>query len=190
MALMTRLVPRAGFVLSGGASSRMGRDKALLAYRGKSLVEYVAAETARAAGSATLVGAGHCGLPWLADRHPGAGPLGGIETALTASHAEWNLIVACDLPDVTAALLDMILRAAEESGADCLIPAGPSGYLEPLCAAYHARCLRPVREALDRGVRKVTDGISALRVETWPVADSAPFRNVNTPEEWTRVVNG
>jgi molybdopterin-guanine dinucleotide biosynthesis protein A len=188
MAVMTS-ASRAGFVLAGGASSRMGRDKASLPYKGKTLVEHVAAAVAEAAGSATLVGASHPGLPSIPDRHPGAGPLGGIETALAASRAEWNLILACDLPCVTAGFLESLLSRAERSGVDSLIPAGPSGRPEPLCAAYHARCLDPIREALARGVRKVTEGLAAVRVEFWPVAEAHWFRNVNTPEEWARFVN-
>jgi molybdopterin-guanine dinucleotide biosynthesis protein A len=185
---------RAGFVLVGGASSRMGRDKARLPFRGKTLVEHVAAVVAEAAGSAVLVGAperyaGMC-FPRLADNRAGLGPLAGIQTALEATHATWNLIVACDMPEVSGAFLRSLMEAAERSEADCLIPIGPSGRLEPLCAAYHSECRHAVRHALDRGVRKVTDGLAGLRIATWEDAESHWFSNVNTAEDWIGHTHG
>jgi len=185
---------RAGFVLVGGASSRMGLDKARLPFHGKTLVEHVADAVAEAAGSVTLVGAPEryesLHLPRIADTRAGFGPLAGIHSALSASHAEWNLIAACDMPGISAAFLQSLMATAESSGADCLIPVGPSGRLEPLCAAYHLRCLDAVGAALDRGVRKVTEGLAGLRIRKWNVLESHWFSNCNTPEEWMRQTHG
>ena len=183
-------VTRAGFVLVGGNSSRMGRDKARLPIAGGTLVERVAHAVSAAAGSVTLVGAperyGGLGFRVLADTRLAAGPLAGIHTALSASPAYWNLIVACDMPGISASFLRSLLDAAEASAADCLRPAGPSGFPEPLCAVYHTRCAETIGAALDRNVRKVTDGLAGLRVATWCVAEGGWFRNVNTPEEWAQ----
>jgi len=191
---MDTAVPRAGFVLVGGNSSRMGRDKAALPLRGRTMVELIAAAVAEAAGSATLIGPperyASLGLPVIPDSRPGLGPLGGIHTALTGSAAAWNLIAACDLPEIRGAFLNELMDAAEESGADCLIPTGPSGQPEPLCAAYHSRCREAIGAALEHKVRKVTDGLTGLRVVTWPVRESNWFQNVNTPQEWRQYRNG
>jgi molybdopterin-guanine dinucleotide biosynthesis protein A len=188
------MIARAGFVLVGGNSSRMGRDKARLPFQGKTLVEHVAAVVAEAAGSVTLVGApdryASLGFPMLADKRTGAGPLAGIYTALAASPADWNLIVACDMPSISAPFLRSLIAAAQSSDADCLLPAGPSGLPEPLCAVYHSRCLDVVGAALDRNVRKITDALAGLRIATWSTPESAWFRNVNTPEEWTQYTHG
>jgi len=185
---------RAGFVLVGGASSRMGRDKASLPLHGKTLVEHVASAVAEAAGSVTLVGAPEryqsLGFPILSDSRPGAGPLDGIHTALAASSADWNLIAACDMPVISAPFLKWLLAAAESSGTDCLIPSGPSGLPEPLCAEYHRRCRAAIEAALDRNVRKVMDGLAGLRMATPSVPESYWFRNVNTPEEWADYLHG
>ena len=187
-------ITRAGFVLVGGNSSRMGQDKACLPYRGATLVEYVAAAVAEAAGSVTLVGAPErypgLDLPRIADSRTGSGPLAGIHSALSASRAAWNLIVACDMPGVSGPFLSSLLDAAERSGCDCLIPAGPSGLPEPLCAVYHLSCLGPIGEALDRNVRKIVDGLAAVRSGIWNVGESHWFRNANTPEEWTQYTHG
>jgi molybdopterin-guanine dinucleotide biosynthesis protein A len=191
---MDPAIPRAGFVLVGGNSSRMGRDKAGLPLHGRTMAEHVAAAVAEAAGSATLIGPparyASLGFPVIADSRAGLGPLGGIHTALTASPAVWNLIAACDLPNISAVFLEELLAAAEASGADCLIPAGPSGHLEPLCAAYRSRCREAIGEAIERNIRKVTDALAGLRVATWRVGETGCFQNVNTPQEWTQYLNG
>jgi molybdopterin-guanine dinucleotide biosynthesis protein A len=109
---------------------------------------------------------------------------------LSATKAAWNLIVACDMPGISASFLRSLISGAESSAADCLLPAGPSGFPEPLCAVYHLRCLDAIGAALDRNVRKITDGLDGLRVAIWSVAESAWFRNVNTPEEWAQYTHG
>jgi molybdenum cofactor guanylyltransferase len=179
---------RAGFVLVGGNSSRMGRDKALLPMDGTTLLEHIAARVREAAGSATLIGSPEryqgMGYTVLPDLTHDRGPLGGVFTALSATHADWNLIVACDMPAVTADFFEDLLRAAEASAADCLIPATAAG-LEPLCAVYHRRCRDAADRALGRNIRKMHDFVSNLHAQKWPVADASCLLNANTPEEWS-----
>ena len=175
-------------MLTGGKSSRMGEDKALLPFRGGVLAGHVAATVSAAAGSAVLIGNpqkyGHLGYLVVPDRRPGAGPAGGIESALSYTIADWNLLVACDMPGISAKFLRGLLDAAERLQADALVPAGPSGRLDPLSAVYHRRCLDTLRGALEAGVRKVTDALAGLEVARWAVDDRACFENLNTPEEW------
>ena len=175
-------------MLTGGTSSRMGRDKALLPFRSGTLAGHIAAVVAAAAGSATFVGDprkyARLGYPVVADRNPGAGPLGGIESALSYAAADWNLVLACDMPAISAEFLRSLLDAAERRNADALLPAGPSGQLEPLCAVYHRRSLATLRRALKAGVRKVTEALAGLAWERFGVEDGAYFENLNTPEEW------
>ena len=160
----------------------MGRDKARLPFRGGELVSAVAGAVARAAGNVTLVG--HSELPAIPDRYPGDGPLGGILTALHHTSADWNLIVACDMPEMSAAFLAGLLARAMRSPADILLPCGPDGLPQPLCAVYHKRALPVLEDHFDRGVRKVTAAFAGLAVERLAVAELSLFQNVNTPEDW------
>jgi molybdopterin-guanine dinucleotide biosynthesis protein A len=178
-------VSRAGYVLAGGRSSRMGRDKALLPFRGGALAESVARAVEMAAGTVVIVGRTElAGYAAIADLYPGEGPLGGIVTALRNSRADWNLIAACDMPALTPGFLAELLDAAEEADVDALLPVGPSGDPEPLCAVYHRRALRAIGEAFEGGIRKVTEALEGLDAAGYPVAEIKQFQNVNTPEDW------
>ncbi len=179
---------RAGFVLTGGRSSRMGQDKALLPFQNATLGSYVAAQVAAAAGSATLIGDperhGALGYPVLADMRPGFGPLGGVETALRNSSARWNLVVACDMPRLTPAFLLELLTRAERAETPCFAPVSPRGGPEPLCAVWRSDVLPMIMGALDRNIRKMAEVLEILHAVYWRVEDASWFENVNTPEDW------
>jgi len=180
----------AGFVLAGGGSTRMGVDKALLDAGGAPLLKRIAEEVRAAAGSVVVVGRpdryARMGFDVIADLRSGAGPLGGIETALTASRAEWNLIVACDMPRLRARDMRGWIDAADRAGADALVCVGPSGRPEPLAAVYRASCLDAVSAALDAGVRKITDALRDLQVFHFRLDNDLLTANLNTPEDWAR----
>ncbi len=179
----------AGFILVGGRSSRMGRDKARLPAGGGCFATHAAEAAAKVCGSVSLVGEPllyeNLGYPVSPDEVGGCGPLAGITAALAVSKAPWNLILACDMPDAGEDFVKRLLeRVSAAAGADAVIPAGPSGQLEPLCAVYHRRCLPAFRIALDLGTRKIAEALKDVNTVIWTVSDARPFRNVNTPEEW------
>lgn len=182
---------RAGFILTGGRSSRMGRDKALFPWRGSTVVEHLSVMVASVAGSSTLVGHPerylHLGLAALADLRPGCGPLSGIETALASTAAEWNLVVSCDIPQVTGDLLGALFDRAECAGKAVTLIRDGDHLLQPLCAVYNRRCLAAVRAALDRNDLRLARVINDLHAEYFDVA--APFPNVNTPEDWSTALS-
>lgn len=189
----------AGYVLAGGASSRLGRDKALLELGGQPLLVRMCRLVECVTGQVAVIAAPEryaaLGVRAVADRWPGAGPLGGIATALAQSASEeprreWNLILGCDLPFVTREWLSWLADRAMRSSADVVLPQSATG-LEPLCAAYRTRCAPTVAAALGRGVRKVTLGLEGLAVEIageerWKQFDPAGrlFKNINTPEDY------
>src|SRR2546423_10409597 len=96
-----------GFILVGGASSRMGRDKSRLMLGSQTTVERIAEAMANVATRVRLVGEQDDrnrfeSVPDLAESW---GPLGGIHAALHAAEAEWCIAIACDLPFVSGGLL-------------------------------------------------------------------------------------
>jgi molybdenum cofactor guanylyltransferase len=166
----------------------MGRDKARLPFRGATLSEAVARAVRDAAGHVILVGNPELG--GIPDRYPGEGPLGGILTALEDTTAEWNLILACDLPEITSELLCLLLDTAEAGDCDALLPHSPAGRPEPLCAVYHRRALPAIAGRFQAGIRKVTLALEGLTVHHLEIPETLPFQNVNTPEDWARYAAG
>ncbi|MDX2153303.1 MAG: molybdenum cofactor guanylyltransferase [Bryobacteraceae bacterium] len=181
----------AGWILAGGASRRMGRDKALLEWGGRPLALHIARLLETVVSTVAIVGPperyAHLGLRVVPDLRPGEGPLAGIEAALAATPAEWNLIVACDQPMLDAAFVTALQRTSLASQADCVIPGSPLEP-QPLCAGYHRRCLPCVREALNRGERRVRDLLRRLQVDWLPLGDTSRLAGANTPEEWLSLV--
>lgn len=172
----------------------MGTDKALLELGGVPLVVRAAKLVESVARATTVIGLPErfreFHLRAIADDWPGAGPLGGIATALRASEAPWNLIVACDLPYLTKAWLEFLVGRGCASLADAVVPMNERG-AEPLCAMYHKRCESVIWLALDRGTRKVTDCLAGVHLEhieqaAWKGFDSEGllFKNMNSPEEY------
>ena len=175
---------RAGWVLAGGRSTRMGRDKALLDLGSGPLAARAAGLVAQACGNATVVGDparyANLGFPAIPDNQPGLGPLSGIEAALAATDSDWNLIVACDMPLLNPAIFEALFAALADGG-DCALPRHPDGRVEPLCAVYHRRCHYAVQTALASGIRRVTDGLKSLAVRYVQTESGDPFTNLNTP---------
>ena len=177
-----------GFVLAGGASKRMGQDKALLPYNGTTLVEHVAKTVSDAAGSVALIGnperLGNLGLPVFPDELPGSGPASGIYTALRVSETDWNLVVACDMPAVSAEILRQLLQRAETAERNCVTATGLYGQPEPLCAVYHRRCLPALGQAIRDKRLRMRDLIKEIGA-IWMPVDPSVLANVNTPTEWS-----
>jgi molybdopterin-guanine dinucleotide biosynthesis protein A len=184
----------AGFILAGGESTRMGRNKAALELGGIPMLLRTAQLVEAVVGTPTIIGNlngfDFLRLATITDDWPGAGPLGGIATAVRVSTAPWNLVVACDLPYLTKSWLEFLLKRALASQANAVMPMNTRG-AEPLCAMYHKNCEEALRTALERGVRKVTDGLKDVLVELidpfeWKAFDSEGllFKNMNSPEDY------
>jgi len=177
-------ITTAGFVLAGGRSSRMGQDKALLPWQGSTLLESAARKVQQVAGSATIIGDPklyrHLGFPVVADRIPGCGPLGGLYTALSTTPAEWNVLVACDMPHITIEVLSGLL--AQIDSTDAIVPR-TDGHWEPLCAVYHRRLAAAAATAIQRKSLKMQDFVSQIDASPWPAQDPALFANWNSPHD-------
>jgi molybdenum cofactor guanylyltransferase len=190
---------RAGFVLAGGRSSRMGADKAFLEFGGRTLLERALAVMAAVCERVTIVGDpskfGSYGVV-IADIFPGCGPLGGIHAALVQSTAELNLMVAVDMPFVSPELLAFLFAQAETDDAVVTVPRVAKG-LQPLCAVYRRDFAAIAEQALRAGKYKIDAafvGVSTSVIEERALAAAGlseqNFFNVNTPQDWVTVEGG
>ena len=185
---------RAGYVLVGGKSSRLGTDKALLDFEGKPLVARVAEAVRSAAGRVTIVGPlekyGHLGLRVIPDPVEDFGPLAGLLAALEDSESPWNLVTACDMPYLDARFLSFLFEEAQAARADILLPVDGSGNPEPLCAVYSLEARSTIRRRVEQGVHKITRAFQGLRVDELAPdryarfdPEGRIFTNLNTLED-------
>lgn len=188
-----------GYVQAGGASTRFGRDKALVGFGGRTMLAQTTGLLASVCGEVIIVAAEgqypDVLVPLLADRWPGQGPLGGILTALQSSalrgtESIWNLIVSCDMPFLTRDWLEFLCQRAERSAAQVAVAESANG-LEPLCACWKTTSMPSVQAAFNSGVRKVTDAMKRLPMEVldvsvWKRFDTKGrlFWNINTPADY------
>lgn len=169
----------------------MGRDKAFVTLDGRSLLERAVETTRAVTDDVRVVGQAAKFAdfgPVVEDLFPGCGPLGGIHAALRASNRELNLILAVDLPFVTAKLLRFLIARARESAAMVTVVRTREAW-QPLCGVYR-RDFADAAEAALRAGRYRIDALFDGRVqvvseeELQPAGFSAElFRNVNTPED-------
>jgi molybdopterin-guanine dinucleotide biosynthesis protein A len=186
------VAPLHGLVLAGGASRRMGRDKASLTLHGKPQLEWARELLAR-----------HCakvfvsvrpdqldeplrhGVPAIVDRHLGLGPIAGIASA----QAEWPehawLVFACDLPFVSDAGIEALV-AHRDGRPVVAYRSTHDGLPEPLCAIYEPQTREAIlaQLAADRHCPRkfvISTGVALLEQP-----DPSLLDNVNTPDELAR----
>jgi molybdopterin-guanine dinucleotide biosynthesis protein A len=184
-----------GFVVAGGGSRRMGRDKALLPWGDATLLDHALARLRAVTDDVRIL----CGpepryrdrgAPLVTDASDTGAPLFGVLSGLLALERPIGLFLAADLPLVPAALLRGLL--AEAGGFDAVVPFSPSGP-EPLCAVYAATCIDPIRRAVGRGDLRMNSFWNESRVRAVAAADLARFgdparlfANVNSPGDYER----
>ncbi len=177
-----------GLLLAGGASTRLGTPKALLAWPDERLVDRTARVLAEVAMPVVEVGPGWSTLPATREEPPGRGPL-----AATAAGAAWLaahgapeafLVVAVDLPAVTVAVLRWL---AEHPASGAVVPV-VGGRPQMLCARYDASAGVVAATLVARGERSMRVLLAAIEVtavseEEWgAVAEAAAFTDVDTPD--------
>jgi molybdopterin-guanine dinucleotide biosynthesis protein A len=189
-----------GFVVAGGRSTRMGRDKALLPWDGGTLLDHAIARlNAVCADVRILCGPepryADRGLPLVLDPPrdgaPGreaAGPLAGLAAGLDSAGEAAGLYLGVDLPHIPRALLAALV--ATDPAADAVVPVTPRGP-EPLCAVYRPGCAAAVRARLAAGDHRMTSFWPDIRVHEMKTAALATFgdpdhlfRNVNAPADY------
>jgi len=185
-----------GIVLAGGASRRMGRDKAFLELGGRPLIAHVVERMASVCDEVLVVArdarpyAG-LGVPVVADRFRGVGVLGGLHAGLEAATHGLTLAVGCDMPFLNPGLLRAFAIWAE--GFDVAV-LRQGEQVEPLHGAYRRTCLSTMEVAIRAGQRRIISFFPRVRVryvtpeEVTPLdPDLRSFHNVNTLQEWEAV---
>ena len=182
-----------GVLLAGGNSSRMGRNKALMALAGRRLVDRAMAVLAGLFDDLLMVTnspdlyAG-LGIRMVPDLVTGKGALGGIHSAVLHAAAPHCLVVACDMPFLNADVLRYLVDQRAEY--DVVVP-NVDGRPQPLHAVYGKACLQPIARRLESDRLHVVGFYPDVRVREVAAEELAAFdpeglsfRNLNTPEEF------
>ena len=180
-----------GVVLAGGRSRRMGFNKAEAEMQGESMLIRMI-DKLKEITPTILISSGidsypNISLPQIPDEYPQCGPLGGIYSVLKASNSSLNLVVSCDIPLVSIALLEHIVTKAVESNALITLPIDHDGQLQMMCAVYRKDVLPILKQQIDAHAFKMKDVLDLVSVKyikilrEHPLYDEHAFMNVNSP---------
>jgi molybdopterin-guanine dinucleotide biosynthesis protein A len=185
-------------ILAGGHARRLGGiDKSALLVRGTSILDRQLGVLRSLTPHILIVASDEhryreAGVPVVCDRIRGAGSLGGLYTALVEAPTDQLVVMACDMPFLTAPFLTRL--AALGDGADAAIPRDVRG-LHPICAAWSRRAAPHLRERIDQGRLRILDALEGLDVREMDPRELAGFDpdgrlllNVNTPDDYARAI--
>ncbi|MFB4321738.1 molybdenum cofactor guanylyltransferase [Priestia sp. BR_2] len=187
-----------GIALAGGASRRMGRNKALLPMEGMSLIERTVHALDKVSGRVILSANDpepyqFLGLECVPDLYVGQGPMAGLHAALKSSRSTWNLVAACDMPYIHERFLQGLLDLAnKQDTAEAVIPV-VEGRMHPLLAAYRRETAESLERRLIRGQLRMVEWVQELNAvfaneeELAEVTGLDPRRilfNMNTPVDY------
>lgn len=187
-----------GVILAGGASSRMGSNKALLPSRQGRFIQSVYRRLTTLFDDVLVVTNtpeqySFLGCRKVADIYSGMGALAGIHAGLRHCATTHIFVSACDMPNLNEELIRYLAGRAD--GHDVAIPESPHG-VEPLHAVYGVGALPAIEEVLDAGKRRIVSFFPRVRLQLVGQAEVArldpefrSFRNINTPEEYYRFRN-
>lgn len=180
------------FVLAGGQSTRMGKDKAFLELGGETLLGRALRTASSVARVVVVVGDPRkfaAFSPAVEDKYPGRGPLGGIQAALLSTSTDLNVIMAVDLPFLEPRFLQSLIERSRESNAVVTVARVGMGF-QPLCAVYRREFASVAGQSLQGGNNKIDALFTkvATRVVDEPELtragfSSRMFQNLNTPED-------
>ncbi|WP_232375452.1 molybdenum cofactor guanylyltransferase [Mycolicibacterium baixiangningiae] len=186
---MTSPVPLAAVVLAGGASRRMGRDKATVVVDGSTLVERVVATVSERSSPVFVIAAPGQPLPELSaqvlrDEVRGVGPLlatgRGLRAAAQAGH-RWAFVCAVDLPHLTMDFVDDLAVPAARLGVDVVLPwDGRDHYLAAIYRTSLADHISTLVAAGERSMRALVDTVDTQRIV---MPEQRALTNANTPDD-------
>ena len=181
-----------GVVLAGGRSSRMGRDKAMLEWHGKPLILQAVGTLQQVCSKVIISAKQHeyafTGCEIWPDELAVPAPITGIYSCLKRSSDERIMVLSCDMPLVTPALLAYLLEF--DHAYDVIVPVHDNLCIEPLCGLYHRRILPLLEVALEaqqyslqQCIASTTHKLVEILPDT-PVFTPTLFLNINTPEDY------
>lgn len=179
-------------ILAGGHARRFGgRDKSTLSIGGRRIIDYQLDELRQLTDDIVIVGGRPLhdveGLRWVLDRVPDSGPLAGLDAALASVRDDRVVVVACDMPFITADFLGSLLSLS--ASVDAVVPRTERGY-HPLCAVYGRSCHPAVVRHLAERRLKMVELFEDLNVHVVDLKHVAMYggervlANANTPEEF------
>ena len=183
-----------GAILAGGRATRFGGGaKGLELVGGVRMIDRVAAALRESCDDLIIVAGDPAAARWIpgvravADVRPGAGPLGGLHSALTDAR-DAVLVLAWDSPFVPAGLMHALRAAGEDGAADAAVPSSHSLWgFEPLCAWYRGSCRPAIERRIDAGDLRAAgwqDDVTTVRVDASPWGDPDEiFFSVNSPSD-------
>jgi molybdopterin-guanine dinucleotide biosynthesis protein A len=181
-----RPVRRAGIVLCGGRSSRMGRAKAWLPWFGRTMIEHVVESLRPAVDEVIVVTSASLDLPALdvrvvVDREEGRGPLAGIREGLAAANAERAFVTSTDVPFLTTRYVERLFAHA-----GAVAPVAEER-VQVLSAVYPCAAWSQADALLERGIARplaLLESVGYTPLDG-PVSSEAPaWRGFNTPGEY------
>jgi molybdopterin-guanine dinucleotide biosynthesis protein A len=181
-------------ILAGGQARRLGGvDKGALTVGTRSILERQLSLLRRLTPHILVVTSDRsrapaAGVSVVTDRIAGAGSLGGLYTALMEAPTEQVLVIACDMPFLTAPFLTRLVACGAD--VEVALPRDARGR-HPLCASYARRIAGRLEARIERGDLRVGDAIRDLQIRELGPDELAPFDrdgllllNVNTPEDY------
>jgi molybdenum cofactor guanylyltransferase len=190
-----------GAILAGGRSQRLGgQNKAALKLGAATVLDRQLTRLRRVVDRIVIIANDAAafawtGLPVIPDLTPGDGALGALRTAVHAAQTDRTLVIACDMPFVSEALLRRLVEIGQS--ADIVIPRTTRGY-EPLCATYSRRCEDELTRLIEEQRFKLSEvaRIPGLIIrelgpdEFGPLgSDEMLFFNINTPDDYARAID-
>jgi len=182
--------PVKALILLGGKSSRMGEEKGLIQYHEKtqaehlvSLLEEIGVEVFLSVREEQKENYAFLNRPFIADQIQGAGPLGGIASAMRAFPQTAFLVVACDLPNLQKEQLEFLLKKRNSKAFATCYESPMDGGPEPLCSIYEPKSFSALMKVWVNGKSCPRKMLFNRTVEILPIQDSKFLANANTPEE-------
>jgi FdhD protein len=193
----TKIPDVTGVILAGGASSRMGTNKALLEVNGSQIVTHTYRTLAALFHEVIIVTNSPQDYEQIPcrkapDIYPDIGSIAGLHSALVNSTTSRTFVTACDMPFVNPHIIRYIC-SLEHDEYDAVIPFSEGGQ-EPLHAVYATECRSIFENAINNGERKILDILKRMKTRhvSWEEmkavdGSSTSFLNVNTPEEYNKL---